>query len=286
MSKVNVVKSDEEFTQAKQEAGNKLLAIDFSAKWCGPCNQIAPKFNQLSVQFTDIVFIKVDVDICKTTAALYNITSMPTFVFEKNGKVIDTLKGANPAALTTKLENIQNTLGTSTTIMGGEMVELSQFMVEKTCLNEAEDHPMKWVFEDNEELFLESDCDPELLLTFNFSQMIKLHSIKIKAPDDGSGPKSMKLFINQPSMMDFDGARDGNALQEIEFTKDDIVEGNIVPLKYVKLQAVNNITLFIADNQNDEETTKVANLVLYGKPVNTTNMKDFQRVAGKAGEAH
>lgn len=286
MSNVNIVKSDAEFDQVKMSAGNKLLAIAFSAKWCGPCNQIAPKFNQLSVQFGDIVFVKVDVDICKTTAALYNISSMPTFVFEKDGKVLDTLKGANPAALTTKIESIYNTMGTSTTIMGGEMVELGQFMVQKSCLNEDEEHPISAVFEDNES-FLESDCDPELLMTFTFSQMIKLHSIKVKAPDDGSAPKAMKLYINQPSLMDFDGARDGNALQEIEFSKEDIVEGTIIPLKYVKLQAVNSITLFFGTNQGNEDTTKIQNIVLYGKPAShTTNMRDFQRVSGKAGEAH
>lgn len=286
MSKVTVVKSDEEFNQVKAEAGNKLLAIDFSAKWCGPCNQIAPKFNQLSLQFSDICFIKVDVDICQTTAAVYNVTSMPTFIFERNGKVLDSLKGANPAALTSKLESLQNRVGTTTTILGGEMLELGQFMTEKSCLNESEDHPLKGAFEDNDALFLESDCDPELLMSFTFSQMVKLHSIKVKGPTDGSAPKDMKLFINQPSMLDFDGARDGNALQELEFTAEDVQEGNIIPLKFVKLQTVNNITLFFPNNQGDEETTKIQNIVLYGKPVNTTNMSDFQRVAGKAGEAH
>jgi len=285
-SNVVVIKTDPEFAQAKSAAGNKLLVIKFSAKWCGPCNQIAPKFNQLSTQFNEIGFLTVDVDLCTQTAAHYSVTSMPTFVFEKEGKVLETLKGANPQALTAKLEALQNTVGTSTTIMGGEMMDLSNFITAKTCLNECEEHPMKWVFEDDGELYLESDCDPELLMEFTFSQKIKLHSMKLKSFDDGTAPKSMRLFINQPNLMDFDAARDGKALQEIEFNKDDVVDGNIVPLKYVKLQSVNSITVFFPDNMGDEETSKIQNLVFYGKPVNTTNMRDFQRVAGKAGEAH
>lgn len=286
MSRVNVVKTDAEFNKAKSDAKGKTMVIDFSAKWCGPCNTIAPKFNALSNQFVDLVFLKVDVDLCPNTAATYNVSSMPTFIFEKDGNIMDRLKGADPVALTTKIEAIQNMVGTSTTIMGGEMVSLTTLMTSKTCLNESEDHPLKWAFEDNDSLYLESDCDPELLMSFAFSQNVKLHSIKVKGPADGSAPKSLKLFINQPALMDFDGARDSVPLQELELSEEDVANGTVLPLKFVKLQNVSNVTLFFGDNQKDEETTKIQSIVLYGKPVNTTNMKDFQRVSGKAGEAH
>ena len=165
------------------------------------------------------------------------------------------------------------------------MIDLTGYITEKTCLNESEDHTLMNIFEDNDS-YLESDCDAELLMTFTFNQMIKLHSIKVKGFDDGSGPKSMKLFINQPSLLDFDGARDGKALQVIEFSEADIQEAKVIPLKYVKLQAVNSVTLFFPNNHGDDDITKIQKLVLYGKRVNTTNMKDFQRVSGKAGEAH
>jgi len=283
---VKSINTDEDFVRTVQQAAGKMIVIDFSATWCGPCKAIAPVLNELAAQYTELEFLKVDVDKCPQTARIYNITAMPTFVFEKDGKTIETLKGANPAALKEKVESVSNMSATAVNIGGSEFVDLAQFITEKSCLNEDEDHPFKWVFEDDEHLYLESDCDEELLMSFTFNQQVKLHSIKIKAPDDGTGPKEMKLYINQPSNMDFDGARDGNAIQEINLTKDDIAGDNPVKLKYVKLQAVNNVTLFVKSNQGDEDTTKIQNIVFYGKTVSTTNMSQFQRVAGKAGESH
>ena len=44
--------------------------------------------------------------------------------------------------------------------------------------------------------------------------------------------------------------------------------------------------VFIKDNQNNAETTRVNQLQIFGSPVATTNMSDFKRVAGKKGESH
>lgn len=41
-------------------------------------------------------------------------------------------------------------------------MDLEQYMIEKNCLNESEDHPFKYVFEENKDLYLESDCDAEV----------------------------------------------------------------------------------------------------------------------------
>ena len=36
--------------------------MDFTAGWCGPCRMIAPFFEELSNEFSGVLFIKVDVD--------------------------------------------------------------------------------------------------------------------------------------------------------------------------------------------------------------------------------
>lgn len=70
------------------EAGDKLIVIDFFAMWCGPCKMIAPKYEELSKENTNVIFLKVDVDDNEEIAVKYEISSMPTFVFIKNNQVV------------------------------------------------------------------------------------------------------------------------------------------------------------------------------------------------------
>lgn len=66
----------------------------------------------------------------------------------------------------------------------------------------------------------------------------------------------------------------------------DVEEGNPVPLRYVKFQNVQNLQIFVIDNQSGTETTRIDHLVLIGTPISTTNMGEFKRVSGKKGESH
>ena len=83
---------------------NKLVVIDFTASWCGPCKMIAPLFKELSEEMGNAVFLKIDVDENPETAARYSVSAMPTFVFIKAGEVVDRLMGANPARLREMIE--------------------------------------------------------------------------------------------------------------------------------------------------------------------------------------
>ena len=56
------VKTKAEFDAALSAAGSKLVVVDFTAAWCGPCQRIKPEFETMSKEITDVVFIKVDVD--------------------------------------------------------------------------------------------------------------------------------------------------------------------------------------------------------------------------------
>jgi thioredoxin 1 len=53
---------------------------------------------------TDVVFIKIDVDVNPDTAAKYNVSAMPTFLFLKQNQVVDRLMGASPARLQELIE--------------------------------------------------------------------------------------------------------------------------------------------------------------------------------------
>ena len=88
---------------SKASSDGKLVVIDFTASWCGPCRLIAPFYAELSdsedVINLGVVFLKVDVDENADTAQEYNVSAMPTFIFVKNGEVVDRLMGANAARL-------------------------------------------------------------------------------------------------------------------------------------------------------------------------------------------
>ena len=51
-----------EFEEVLAESGEALVCVDFTATWCSPCQRMAPEFEQLTQELTDVVFVKVDVD--------------------------------------------------------------------------------------------------------------------------------------------------------------------------------------------------------------------------------
>ncbi|XP_012539352.1 thioredoxin-2 [Monomorium pharaonis] len=92
---VTLIQNSDDLKSKLQDAGDKLVVIDFFAVWCGPCKMIGPMVEELSKEMQDVVFLKVDVDECEDVAAEYEISSMPTFIFIKEGKVLESFSGAN-----------------------------------------------------------------------------------------------------------------------------------------------------------------------------------------------
>ncbi|XP_068584445.1 thioredoxin-like [Cebidichthys violaceus] len=90
-----------EFKQILKDAGDKLVVVDFTATWCGPCKMIGPIFHGLASQpeNKNVVFLKVDVDEADDVSKECKITSMPTFHFYKNGKKVDEFSGADKQKL-------------------------------------------------------------------------------------------------------------------------------------------------------------------------------------------
>jgi thioredoxin 1 len=101
---VKSIATKAEFDDVLKNAGDKLVAVDFTATWCGPCQRIGPKFVEMAATYTDVVFIKVDVDENAETAEHCGIEAMPTFKFYKNSKEIDELVGASEEQLKAKIE--------------------------------------------------------------------------------------------------------------------------------------------------------------------------------------
>jgi len=77
------------------EAHEGLAVVDFWATWCAPCRMIAPMVEQLATDYAGKVRVaKLDVDNNQKTAARFNVRSIPTILFFKDGKLVDQVVGA------------------------------------------------------------------------------------------------------------------------------------------------------------------------------------------------
>ncbi|KAG6794680.1 thioredoxin-like protein 1 [Apis mellifera caucasica] len=287
MGAVRVINDDGQFYGEMASAGTKLVVVDFTATWCGPCQRIAPIFEQLSLKYPNAVFLKVDVDKCAETAAMQGVSAMPTFIFYRNQTKLGLCQGADPTGLESKILQFYGSgdLEDSESPVSGHM-DLATFITkaQSECLNESDDHNFLQCL-NTDDGYLESECDEQLILSIAFSQAVKVHSLKIKAPKD-KGPKNIKLFINQPRTIDFDMADSNTSIQDLTLSAKDIEEGNPIALRYVKFQNVQNIQIFVKDNQTGNEVTRIDHLAIFGSPISTTNMGEFKRVNGKKGESH
>ena len=90
----------------KSTRSKQLIVVDFFATWCGPCQQIAPKFDAMAGAMPQAKFVKVDVDECKEISQQYGVQSMPTFKMFRGGEVVDEMKGADENALKEKVESL------------------------------------------------------------------------------------------------------------------------------------------------------------------------------------
>jgi thioredoxin 1 len=87
--------TDSEF---QNQIKHGVTLVDFHANWCGPCRTLAPVLEQVAKDVSGKATIgKIDIDNEQKTAALFQITSVPTMILFKNGKEVGRLVGLRTA---------------------------------------------------------------------------------------------------------------------------------------------------------------------------------------------
>ncbi len=93
----NAVEVNDGTFAAEIEQHEGLAVVDFWATWCAPCRMIAPIVESLATEYAGKAKVaKVDVDNNQKTAARFNVRSIPTILFFKDGKLVDQVVGAVP----------------------------------------------------------------------------------------------------------------------------------------------------------------------------------------------
>ena len=89
--------TDDTFAQTIEQAQG-LAIVDFWAVWCGPCRLVGPIVDQLAQEYADkgVVVGKLDVDQNPQVTSRFGVRSIPSILFFKNGKHVDTIVGAYP----------------------------------------------------------------------------------------------------------------------------------------------------------------------------------------------
>ncbi|KAG6551419.1 hypothetical protein Mapa_007065 [Marchantia paleacea] len=91
------VTSAEEMARQLQEAGDRMVVVDISTRTCGPCKLIYPKVVKMSIEYPEVLFLKINGDIDNGTRTLmreWGVKAVPNFRFFMNGKLIHSHSGA------------------------------------------------------------------------------------------------------------------------------------------------------------------------------------------------
>jgi thioredoxin 1 len=89
--------------EKETQAGS--VVIEFFGDGCINCRMTEPVLNTLATENQNVKFIKIDTDKAAKLAEKYNISSLPTILFMKDGLLKQTLVGLKPRGVLSRTIN-------------------------------------------------------------------------------------------------------------------------------------------------------------------------------------
>lgn len=120
---IHSIKDTNHFDTEIANAGERLVIVDFGARWCGPCKTSAPEFERLAKEYNRAVFMKVDVDDCSDLAVRDGIAALPTFVLYRGNVKVAAVQGSKMQVLE---ERIRDHLEDGDELSNSESVKSTQ----------------------------------------------------------------------------------------------------------------------------------------------------------------
>ena len=88
---------------AQLQAEGKKLLVQYTATWCNPCKMLSPRLDSLSNTYTDVTFVKVDIEENMDSARDLNIITVPTVMIYNGSTLVNRSTGANVDSVYTKI---------------------------------------------------------------------------------------------------------------------------------------------------------------------------------------
>lgn len=79
-------------------SSEKPILIDFWAPWCGPCRMVGPIVEEIANEVSHTKIAKVNIDEQPELAGAFQVMSIPTLMFVKEGKIVSKAVGMRPKA--------------------------------------------------------------------------------------------------------------------------------------------------------------------------------------------